>query len=65
MRAELPRKPRDIVRRTNARGLRPVRDALDEALWSGRPALPVANAEGRIIGRLTLEALARLGARPQ
>ena len=42
-----------------------LRDALDEALWSGRPALPVANAEGRIIGRLTLEALARLGARPQ
>ena len=42
-----------------------LRDALDEALWSGRRALPVADADGKPIGRLTLDALARLGARPQ
>jgi osmoprotectant transport system ATP-binding protein len=42
-----------------------LREALDEALWSGRPALPVADAAGRISGRVTLAALARLSARPQ
>ncbi|HEV7276007.1 MAG TPA: ABC transporter ATP-binding protein [Devosiaceae bacterium] len=42
-----------------------LREALDEALWSGRQALPVTDADGKPMGRLTLAALARLGARPQ
>ncbi len=42
-----------------------LRDALEEALWSGRAALPVADAGGSIVGRVTLDALTRYGARPQ
>lgn len=42
-----------------------LRAALDEALWSGRAALPVADADGRVIGRVTLQALTRSGTRPQ
>jgi osmoprotectant transport system ATP-binding protein len=42
-----------------------LRDALDEALWTGRPAVPVSDAEGRIVGRVTLATLTRLGARPK
>jgi osmoprotectant transport system ATP-binding protein len=42
-----------------------LRQALDEALWSGRQALPVADNDGKVIGRVTLEALTRSGARPQ
>ncbi|OHV78493.1 ABC transporter ATP-binding protein [Ensifer sp. LCM 4579] len=40
------------------------RDALSELLWSGRAALPVAAADGRIIGRVSLESLVRRAARP-
>jgi osmoprotectant transport system ATP-binding protein len=42
-----------------------LRDALDEALWTGRSALPVADASGKVLGRVTLEALTRLSARPK
>ena len=41
------------------------RDALSELLWSGRAALPVAAADGRILGRVTLEGLTRRAAKPQ
>ncbi|HTO30954.1 MAG TPA: ABC transporter ATP-binding protein [Pararhizobium sp.] len=41
------------------------RDALSEMLWTGRNALPVADADGTILGRVTLEALARRAAKPQ
>ncbi len=40
------------------------REALSELLWSGRTALPVAAADGRIIGRVSLESLVRRAARP-
>ncbi|MET3660347.1 ABC transporter ATP-binding protein [Aquamicrobium ahrensii] len=40
------------------------RDALAELLWSGRPALPVRNANGRLIGRVTVDGLVRLAACP-
>jgi len=39
------------------------RDALAELLWSGREALPV-EAEGKLIGRVTVEGLVRRAARP-
>jgi osmoprotectant transport system ATP-binding protein len=42
-----------------------LRDALEEALWTGRDAVPVADAEGTIVGRLTLQKLADLAARPK
>ena len=42
-----------------------LRDGLEEALWSGRAALPVADDAGRIVGRVTLGTLEKLGARPQ
>jgi osmoprotectant transport system ATP-binding protein len=42
-----------------------LRDALEEALWTGRDAVPVADAGGAIVGRLTLERLADLAARPK
>jgi len=42
-----------------------LRDALDEALWTGRSAVPVVDASGKTIGRITLDMLTRLGARPQ
>ncbi|TIV17337.1 MAG: ABC transporter ATP-binding protein, partial [Mesorhizobium sp.] len=41
------------------------RDALAELLWSGRPALPVKGADGRLIGRVTVEGLVKRAARPQ
>jgi osmoprotectant transport system ATP-binding protein len=41
------------------------RDALSELLWSGRAALPVAAADGTILGRVTLEGLTRRAAKPQ
>jgi len=41
-----------------------LRDAYAELLWSGRPALPVQR-DGKIIGQVTLAALAQLAARPQ
>ncbi|MET3792192.1 ABC transporter ATP-binding protein [Aquamicrobium terrae] len=40
------------------------RDALAELLWSGRPALPVRGADGRLIGKVTVDGLVRLAARP-
>lgn len=42
-----------------------LRDALDEALWTGRRAVPVVSESGTPLGRITLEMLARYGARPQ
>jgi osmoprotectant transport system ATP-binding protein len=41
-----------------------MRDAYAEALWSGREALPVSD-KGKIIGRVTLAALAKHAARPR
>jgi osmoprotectant transport system ATP-binding protein len=41
-----------------------LREAYAECLWTGREALPVAE-NGKIIGRITREALARKAARPQ
>jgi osmoprotectant transport system ATP-binding protein len=41
-----------------------LRDAYAELLWSGRRALPVQR-DGQVVGQLTLDALARLAARPQ
>jgi osmoprotectant transport system ATP-binding protein len=41
-----------------------LRDAYAELLWSGRPDLPVQR-DGQILGRVTLDALTRLAARPQ
>jgi osmoprotectant transport system ATP-binding protein len=40
------------------------RDALAALLWSGRAALPVAAADGRVLGRITLDSLVRHAARP-
>ena len=41
-----------------------LRDAYAELLWSGRPSLPVRR-DGQVVGRVTLDALSRLAARPQ
>ncbi|KKB08444.1 amino acid ABC transporter ATP-binding protein [Devosia geojensis] len=41
-----------------------LRDAYAECLWSGRDALPVVE-DGKALGRVTRDALARLAARPQ
>jgi osmoprotectant transport system ATP-binding protein len=41
-----------------------MRDAYAEALWSGRDALPVSDG-GKVIGRVTLAALAKRAARPK
>lgn len=41
-----------------------LRDAYAELLWSGRPALPVRR-DGKLVGQVTLDALAKLAARPQ
>ncbi|RWO66406.1 ABC transporter ATP-binding protein [Mesorhizobium sp.] len=40
------------------------RDALAELLWSGRPALPVKGADGKPLGRVTVEGLVKRAARP-
>ncbi|UVC13797.1 ABC transporter ATP-binding protein [Mesorhizobium onobrychidis] len=40
------------------------RDALAELLWSGRPALPVKDADGKPLGRVTVEGLVKRAARP-
>ena len=40
------------------------RDALAELLWSGRPALPVKGADGKSLGRVTLDGLVKRSARP-
>lgn len=41
------------------------REALSEMLWSGRSALPVIDADGSILGQVTLDALTRRAAKPQ
>ncbi|MBU1305971.1 MAG: ABC transporter ATP-binding protein [Alphaproteobacteria bacterium] len=41
-----------------------LRDAYADMLWSARSAMPVTR-HGEIVGRLTLDALAKLAARPQ
>jgi osmoprotectant transport system ATP-binding protein len=40
-----------------------LRDALEEALWTGRDALPVASTSGEVIGRVTLATAIRQAAR--
>jgi len=40
------------------------RDALAELLWSGRPALPVKGADGKPIGRVTVDGLVKRAVRP-
>ncbi|RWO49816.1 MAG: ABC transporter ATP-binding protein [Mesorhizobium sp.] len=40
------------------------RDALAELLWSGRPELPVKGADGKPLGRVTVEGLVKRAARP-
>lgn len=42
-----------------------LRDALEEALWSGRTAVPVHDGAGKTLGRVTLETAIRQAARPQ
>jgi osmoprotectant transport system ATP-binding protein len=42
-----------------------LRDALEEALWSGRDAVPVATPNGEIIGRVTMQTLVQQAARPK
>ena len=61
---------RDFVEPGDARGAAiaedvSLRDALEEALWSGRDALPVSDRSGRRIGRVTLATAVRQAARPQ
>jgi osmoprotectant transport system ATP-binding protein len=40
-----------------------LRDALEEALWSGRDALPVADASGTVVGRISMATLVKQAAR--
>lgn len=40
------------------------RDALAQLLWSGKHAAPVIDAEGKLLGRITVEGLAKHAARP-
>lgn len=40
------------------------RDALAELLWSGRPALPVKDEDGKPLGRVTVDGLVKRAARP-
>jgi osmoprotectant transport system ATP-binding protein len=40
-----------------------LRDALEEALWTGRDAVPVAAASGEIIGRVTMATVVKQAAR--
>ncbi|KAA3449537.1 amino acid ABC transporter ATP-binding protein [Mesorhizobium sp. SARCC-RB16n] len=40
------------------------RDALAELLWSGKPALPVKGADGKPLGRVTVDGLVKRAARP-
>ncbi len=42
-----------------------LRDALEEALWSRREALPVRGPAGESLGRITRDRLLRLAARPE
>jgi len=40
-------------------------EALEEALWTGRDAVPVQDGSGKILGRVTLATAIRQAARPQ
>ena len=40
-----------------------LRDALEEALWTGRDAVPVADAENKKLGRVTMQTVIRQAAR--
>ena len=40
------------------------RDALAELLWTGKPALPVKDTDGKALGRVTVDGLVKLAARP-
>ena len=42
-----------------------LRDAMEEALWSGRAAVPVRDGAGNTLGRVTLATAIRQAARPQ
>ncbi len=42
-----------------------LRDALEDALWTGRAAVPVRGASGAILGRITLDRAVRQAARPK
>jgi osmoprotectant transport system ATP-binding protein len=42
-----------------------LRDALEEALWNGRTAVPVQDGSGKTLGRVTLATAIRQAARPQ
>jgi osmoprotectant transport system ATP-binding protein len=42
-----------------------MRDAYAECLWSGRETLPVRDADGRIMGRVTRDMLAQYARRPK
>lgn len=42
-----------------------LRDALEEALWTGRAAVPVRAASGALLGRVTLDTAVRQAARPK
>ena len=42
-----------------------LREALEEALWTGRDAIPVAAPSGEIVGRVTLAAAVKEAARPK
>ena len=60
---------RDAVERGSAEGEAipgdaSQRDALAELLWSGRPALPVKGADGKPLGRVTVDGLVKRAARP-
>ncbi|HEY4192885.1 MAG TPA: ABC transporter ATP-binding protein [Mesorhizobium sp.] len=40
------------------------RDALAELMWSGRPALPVSDAQGKALGRVTVKGLLKHAVKP-
>ena len=40
-----------------------LRDALEEALWTGRDAVPVADVEGKVLGRVTMQTVIKQAAR--
>ncbi len=42
-----------------------LREAMEEALWTGRRAVPVHDRDGRPLGRVTLDTAIRQAARPQ
>lgn len=42
-----------------------LREAFEEALWSGRTAVPIKDGAGEILGRITLATAVRQAARPQ